>query len=325
MSPKNSRGVCPGCAGTLTFNEGNIRGHMSWVCINPVSVVKATFVAVHLGCAFTQTLLWRQHSWPYIMGLHSPRLCCKGNIRGHTPIMGVHSPRFCCEGNIRGHMSWVCIYPYFHESNSLFLAMCSQTWHHECVTVSVWCLCKHFHVGLQQREKLKERRKKKGGVGWGKKWIQMSLGIQPFPPPPPPPIFLSFAVALSVTHSCTQMCACTLTFKFGGAVTTHTSIQNTYCWQPTRRPQRLQGHPPSRNLPFDFNPATLPLTFSTLLQVHWSFISLCWGGGGGGGSSYIFLSSLLSLIPCNSANKISLCSAIAHLELCGSRQWVVLL
>ena len=26
--------------------------------------------------------------------------------------MGVHSPILCCEGNIRGHTSWVCIHPY---------------------------------------------------------------------------------------------------------------------------------------------------------------------------------------------------------------------
>ena len=70
-SPKNSHGVRRGCAGTLTFNEGNIHchkswvcihpdsvvkatsvtGRMLWVCIHPYSVVKATSVAVHCGCA----------------------------------------------------------------------------------------------------------------------------------------------------------------------------------------------------------------------------------------------------------------------------------
>ena len=76
ISPKNSHGVCRGCAGTLTFNEGyicgrsswgvhspifccegNIHGHTLWVCIHPYSVVKATSVAVYCGCALTHTLM----------------------------------------------------------------------------------------------------------------------------------------------------------------------------------------------------------------------------------------------------------------------------
>ena len=56
-SPKNSHGVRCRCAGTLTFNEGNIHGCTSWVCIHPYSVVKATSVAVHRGCALTHTLM----------------------------------------------------------------------------------------------------------------------------------------------------------------------------------------------------------------------------------------------------------------------------
>ena len=51
--------------------------------------------------------------------------------------MGVYSPIFCCEGNIRGRTLWVGIHPYFDESNSVFLAVCSQTWHHECVTLKL--------------------------------------------------------------------------------------------------------------------------------------------------------------------------------------------
>ena len=74
--------------------EGNIRGRTSWVCIHPYSVAKATSVAVRRGCAFTRTLLRRQHPWPYV-------------------VAGVHSPVLCCEGNIRGRTSWrVCIHPY---------------------------------------------------------------------------------------------------------------------------------------------------------------------------------------------------------------------
>ena len=76
-SPKNSHAVCLGFADTLTFNKGNIHGCTSWVCIHPDSVVKATSVTVCCWCAFTHTLLWRQHPRPYVVGVHSPILSWK--------------------------------------------------------------------------------------------------------------------------------------------------------------------------------------------------------------------------------------------------------
>ena len=110
-SPKNLHGVGRRCAGTLTFNEGNIHGRTSWVCIHPYS---ATSMAIHGGCVFTHILLWRQHPWPYVVSVHSPILCCEGNICGRTSWVCIHpySPILCCEGNIRGHTLWVCIHPY---------------------------------------------------------------------------------------------------------------------------------------------------------------------------------------------------------------------
>ena len=144
--------------------EGNILGRRSWVCVHPYSVAKATSVAVRRGCAFTRTLLpvrrrgsaftrtllRRQHTWPYVVGVHSPVLSCEGNIRRRTSwvcihpysvakatsvaesrggcastrtllrrqhpwpyVVGVHPPVLCCEGNIRARTSWrVCIHPY---------------------------------------------------------------------------------------------------------------------------------------------------------------------------------------------------------------------
>ena len=140
MSPKNSNRECCGCAGTLAFNEGNIHGWTSWVCIHPYSFVKATSVAIHRGWVFTHTLLWRQHPWPYTMGGCSPILCCGGNIRDHTSSVCIHPYSVVnifihaySVGSIRDHMFWVCIYPYFHESNNVFLAAM-------CVTESV-CVC----------------------------------------------------------------------------------------------------------------------------------------------------------------------------------------
>ena len=109
-SPKNSHGVRRGCADTLTFSEGNIRGRTSWrVCIHPYSVAKATSLAERRGgCASTRTLLRRQHPWPNVVaGVHSPVLCCP------YVVAGVHPPVLCCEGNIRGRTSWrVCIHPH---------------------------------------------------------------------------------------------------------------------------------------------------------------------------------------------------------------------
>ena len=95
-----------GCADTLTFNEGNVHGHTSWVCIHPYSVAKATSLAVRRGCAFTRTLLRRQHPWPYVVGVRSPILCCEGNIRGRTSWVCIHPYSFARTS------SWVCIHPY---------------------------------------------------------------------------------------------------------------------------------------------------------------------------------------------------------------------
>ena len=157
-SPINSHGVCRGCAGTLTFNEGYICGRTSW---------------------------------------------------------GVHSPIFCCEGNIRGRTSWVCIHPY-SVVKATSVAVCrgcaftrtlmkAVVYSLPCAvkpgTMSVcnrvsvvWCLCKHFHVGLKQREKRREN-------GYER---QMSLGI----------------LASSLLS-----CSCSLCYAF-----THTDMRtHTYC------------------------------------------------------------------------------------------------
>ena len=65
-----SMAVCCGVHSPILCHEGNIRGRMLWVCIHPYSVVKATSVAVYRGCVLTHILLWRQHPWPYIVGVH---------------------------------------------------------------------------------------------------------------------------------------------------------------------------------------------------------------------------------------------------------------
>ena len=250
----------------------------------PLLSVKATSVAVCCGCAFTQIILWRQQLLLYVVAVHSPRSYCEGNIcdRGceftHTLLWRQHPwPYFA------GVPFWVTHTPLWRQHRWLYtvvvhlpilslklfsLAMCGQTWHHECVYRVNVCLCKHFHVGLQQRKK-------------ENKWIQKTGVVRNSAP-----IFLSLAIALSVTHSHTQMCVHTLTVKWGGAVTLHTSIWNLQLVTHWKTPPTHTHTPRDRRLPFDPNPATLTsLIYTTSQQVHWSFISLylcvCVGGRGG--------------------------------------------
>ena len=181
-----------------------------------------------------------------------------------------------------------------------------------CVTesVCVWCLCKHFHVGLQQREK----RRRENGYG-----RQMSLGI----------LASSFSLMqlLSVLCIHAHRHARAHTLSNGKGQWPHTQaykhLQLVTYWKAVKTPP--PPHPPHHQT--ESCPLPLIWTLSHSLDLyHYSGHSFLFVGGVGGGvSSYIFLSSLPSLIPCNSANKISLGSAIACLELCWSGQWVVLL
>ena len=239
-SPKNSHAVCSGFADTLTFNKGNIHGRTSWVCIHPYSVVKATSVTVCCWCAFTHTLLWRQHPRPYVVGVHSPILSWKQQ---------------CIPCRMQSNLApWVCV----------------------IVSVCVRCLCKHFHVGLLQTESKKKRRRN----GYGR---QMSYGIQP----------LSFSCSCSLCqlHIHTHRLACTHLLSNGMGQWLHTRAYKHLQLVTHWKAKKTLPPPPQqqdRKLPA-FDLATLLLAWSTLLQVHWSFISLClFGRGGGGGvSSYI--------------------------------------
>ena len=140
---------------------------------------------------------------------------------------------------------------------------------------------------------------------------QMSLGIQP------PSFYCSCSLwQLQFTHSHTQTCVHTLTqvtVRWGGAVTMHISMQTPQLvthWKVAKTPP----HPPPPTHTHHQTESCPPLIrpLSRSLDLHYyrcaghSFLFVCWGGGG---SSYIFLSSLPSLIPCNSANKMSLCLA----------------
>ena len=120
-----------------------LTSHMEYVVSvqTPLLLMKATSVAVRHGCVFTHILLWRQHLWLYVVGVHSPVLCCEGNIHGRT--------------------SWVCIYPYFHESNRLIeyslqpcavkpgtMSMCKYC-NRVTTSVAVHCGCAFTHTFMK--------------------------------------------------------------------------------------------------------------------------------------------------------------------------------
>ena len=98
---------------------------------------------------------------------------------------------------------------------------------------------------------------------------QMSLGIQP-------PSF-SCSCSLCRLHIHAHI------LSNGMGQWLRTWAYNT--WKAAKTPPHpLCTHthsPPDRKLPaFDFDLATLLLAWSTLIQAHWSFISLCLFGGG---------------------------------------------
>ena len=103
----------------------------------------------------------------------------------------------------------------------------------------------------------------------------MSLGIQ-LPPPP----HLSFSCSCSLCYTFMHTDVCTHTYFQMGRSSDYAHKYTKHLLLVTHR-KAAKPPPLSRNLPFDFDPATLPLTLSTLLQVHWSFISLWWGWGWG--------------------------------------------
>ena len=223
---------------------------MLWVCRHPDYILKATSVTV--GVNLPILCLRRQHPWPYFVGV---------------PLWVTHAPLW------RQH-PWLYIVVVHLPILSLklfSLAMCSQTWHHECVyRVNVWRWCKDFHVGLQQRKK--ENR-----------WIQKTGVIRNSAP-----ISLSLAIALSVTHSHTQTRVHTLTVKWGGAVTMHTSTWNLQLVTHWKTPPHTHTHHQTEGCPLTpIQP--LSLAWSTPLAYRCtghSFLFTCvwvckgWGGGG---------------------------------------------
>ena len=213
--------------------------------------------------------------------------------------MGVHSPILCCEGNICNCMLLVCIHPYsvvkatstavrrwcafthtFMKATVYSLpyavkpgtmSVCNR------VSVRVRCLCKHFHVGLQQTERKKKRRRN----GYGR---QMSYGIQP-------PSF-SCSCSLCQLHIHTHRLACTHLLSNGMGQWLRTwaykHLQLVTHWKAKKTLP-----PPPNNKTESCPPLTQPL--SRLLDLHYyrctghSFLFVCLDGGGWGGvSSYIF-------------------------------------
>ena len=267
----------------------------------PLLLVKATAVAVCCGCAFTQIILWRQHLLLYVVAVHSPRLYCEGNIcdRGceftHTLLWRQHPwPYFV------GVPFWVTHTPLWRQHRWLYtvvvhlpilslklfsLAMCGQTWHHECVYRVNVCLCKHFHVGLQQRKK-------------ENKWIQKTGVIRNSAP-----IFLSLAIAHSVTHS--HACAHTYCQMGRGSDFAHKHMKPAV-GNPLEDPP---PPPPPPHTHTHHETEGCPLTPIQPLSLAWStpLANRCTGHSflftcvcvcrGEGGSSYIFRSSLASPIP----------------------------
>ena len=118
----------------LTFTVRHLRTRTEYIVgvQAPLLLMKATSMAVCRGCAFTHTLLWKQHPWPYIVGVHSHIFCCEGNICGCTSWVGIHQYSV-----VRATSVALCgqraFTHTFMKSNSVFLARCGQTWHHEHV------------------------------------------------------------------------------------------------------------------------------------------------------------------------------------------------
>ena len=154
-------------------------------------------------------------------------------------------------------------------------------------TVNVWRWCKDFHVGLQQRKK--ENR-----------WIQKTGVIRNSAP-----IFLSLAIALSVTHSHTQTRVHTLTVKWGGAVTMRTSTWNlqlvTHWKTPhTHTHHQTEGCPLTPIQPLSLAWST-PLAYRcTGHSFLFTCVCVCKGrGGGGGGGPVTFSCQVFHLqFPC---------------------------